>query len=104
MLYIVPKNFKKGSLIAGRYTLVDVIILVSTFAFSTIAFLVLMTLEAPLVLVAIAIIPALVGYLLTSPFNNWHNWLHMLLSELAFISVQKKYSWEGIARDDIEES
>lgn len=106
MQFNAPKNFNRGSLIMGRFRLIDLLILIAGSLFTFVSMIVYVGMingrSVPLAL--LLFLPAAVCYILTMPCGIYHNNLVFIRMWLGFGKKQKSYLWEGIySYDSFEE-
>lgn len=102
MKFTAPKNFKRGRLIANKYTVMDLIIAaagVGTSLFLEILFLTSISGKnvAMNTITAIALmIPAMISLLFIIPIGIYHNVFALLLMLIRRAGKPKHYIWKGI--------
>ncbi len=102
MNFTAPKNFKRGRLIANKYTVTDLLIAgagVGAALFLEILFLTTAVSEsvaANLIKAVIFMLPAMIGLLFVIPLGIYHNVFTLLLLLLGKLKKPKYYIWKGI--------
>lgn len=95
--FVCPKDFKSGRLIAGKYTIADLTLLISIIAISIITIITLIAQEKIILeMVFIAAIPIGVITTLTFPFANFHNILSFIKVFIIYLKKDKTYIYGGV--------
>lgn len=101
MIFYQPQNFKKGRLVAGRYRILDIIILCMSFFVTFVAEIAYLNSGNPDVPVfLLLLLPFGIGLILTFPLGIYHNLLVFLLIYIRFLRQKKQYIWAGIIHSD----
>lgn len=101
-MFVAPKNFKRGRLIANKYTIKDLLIVSIGISVSLIAEIIFLTtmISGNLVFnIGAAIIfflPAATTLLLIVPNGIYHNIMTFIQLFIIEIFSPKKYIWKGI--------
>lgn len=96
--YVIPKNIKKGKLYFGRYKIIDLVLLGSSFLIIFIGTVFSITiLKGGLMLIFIMsfLIAGGAGVVLTTPFFNYHNLMGYLKEIVDFLKSDRKYIYGG---------
>ena len=102
MIFIAPKNFKRGRLIANKYTVIDLIIAISGVIISLIfevMFLIGMLsvdIAKNLFLAILFLIPAGISVLFVVPNGVYHNIFTFIVLSIMEMFSHKSYIWSGI--------
>ncbi len=110
MIFIAPKNFKSGRLLANKYTWFDLMLmcigLIVTIVLEALFVIFFISDNAVLnvIIFATLAIPAMLIFGLVQPKGIYHNFLTFF--ELMFIDMKspKRYIWGGLMRNGIEEN
>ena len=91
--YLIPANTKKGQLIAGIFTMPDLILFAVGIATSIILLLIFGTSNTIVGLVCL--LPGLVCGFLVVPIPNYRNVRTFFKSMYQFYTSQREYKWKG---------
>jgi len=91
--YLIPANTKRGQLILGFFTPIDLAI----FGIGlTVTFLLVMILPMDITWVAVlAITPGLISALLVAPVAYYHNIRQLIMEIYSYFTKRSKYVWKG---------
>ena len=101
MDFIAPKNFKRGRLIANKYTVFDLMIAgigIGASFIMEIIFLLNLTGNMRLNITAVMImaLPAGIGLLFVVPDGIYHNIFTFMELKIMNLKKRKKYIWGGV--------
>lgn len=100
--YLIPANTKRGQLILGFFTPIDLIIFGSGLA---ITLLLVSILPMDITWVAIlAIAPGIIGALLVAPVAYYHNVRQLIIEIYQYFTRRNRYVWKGWCFLDESES
>lgn len=100
--YLIPANTKRGQLILGLFTPIDLIIFGTGL---TITLLLVMILPMDITWVAVlAIMPGLLTGLLVLPVAYYHNVRQLLVEIYKYFTRRSKFVWKGWCFIDESES
>ena len=91
--YLIPANTKKGQLIFGYFTVVDLILFVTGLLISLLLLLILGT-DNTLISV-LSLMPGVICGFLVMPIPNYRNVRTFFKSMIEFYSNQREYKWKG---------
>ena len=91
--YLIPANTKKGQLLAGMFTLPDLIILCSGIGTTILLLLIIGT--SNVIFGILCLLPALVCGFLVIPVPNYRNVRTFFKSMYEFYTGQRQYAWKG---------
>ena len=95
--YLIPANTKKGMLLFGLFTRVDLIIFATGIGITLLILVILSTISNAMNSVSsiLAILPGLIAVFLVFPFPNYHNIRTAIGEVIGFYSNRRKYVWRG---------
>ena len=100
--YLIPANTKRGQLILGFFTPIDLIIFGGGLG---ITLLLVMILPMDITWVAtLAITPGIVGALLVAPVAYYHNIRQLIIEIYQYFTRRNRYVWKGWCFIDESES
>lgn len=100
--YLIPANTKRGQLILGFFTPIDLVIFLSGLS---ITLLLVIILPMDITWVAIlAIMPGIVTGLLVLPVAYYHNVRQLIIEIYQYFTRRKNYVWKGWCFLDESES
>ena len=91
--YLMPANTKKGQLIFGIFTTVDLMLFGTGVGISIILLLAIGASET--INAIVCLIPALVCGFLVLPIPNYRNVRNFIVSAYQFLTNQRIYKWRG---------
>lgn len=98
MNYLIPANSKKSQLILGFFTPIDLILFGSG---CSITILLLMIIQnAPIGVMVLILLPALITGFLVMPVMHYHNVLQFIINVITFIINPRRYYWKGWCASD----
>lgn len=109
LIFKTSKNFKRGLFIMNRYRPSDMVIILSTIAFSVLSIILYLNLVdesetlIKLIIVGLLLLPVLAVYLLFMPMPTYFNVLDFLKVWVRWQFKQKVWKWEGIHQFDYYE-
>ncbi len=101
MQFAAPKNFKRGRLIANKYTVTDLIIAISGMIFSLVAEIVFLlnikdNMKINLLTAILLLMPAGIAVLFVVPNGIYHNIFTFLVLKIINLRHRRKYIYGGI--------
>lgn len=100
--YLIPANTKRGQLILGFFTPIDLIIFGGGLL---ITLILVITLPMDITWVAVlAITPGIIGGLLVTPIAYYHNVRQLLIEMFLYFTRRSKFVWKGWCILDESES
>lgn len=91
--YLIPANTKRGQLIFGLFTPIDLTIFLSGLI---VTFLLVMFLPMEILWVAIlAITPGIICALLCAPIAHYHNVRQLLIELYQYFTKRNRFVWKG---------
>ncbi len=102
MNFTAPRNFKRGRLIANKYTIIDLLIAAAGAGMSLFLEILFLTTTvsgsaaANLIKAIVFLLPAMIGVLFVIPLGIYHNVFTLLLLFLGKLKKPKYYIWKGI--------
>lgn len=102
MMFIAPKNFKRGRLIANKYTVIDLIIAISGVLISLILEVMFLTgmlsvdIAKNIFLAILFLIPAGISVLFVVPNGIYHNIFTFIVLSIMELFSDKEFMWAGI--------
>lgn len=101
MKFYAPKNFKRGRLIANRYTIKDLIIASTGATISLIAEIIFLlnvkdNTEFNLFMAMLLLLPAGIAILFVVPNGIYHNIFTFMLLKIMNLGTRRKYIYGGV--------
>ena len=91
--YLIPANTKRGQLILGLFTPIDLIIFLSGLA---VTFLLISILPMDITWVAIlSVMPGIICSLLVAPVAYYHNVRQLIIEIYKYFSGRNRFVWKG---------
>ena len=91
--YLIPANTKRGQLILGLFTPIDLIIFLSGLA---VTFLLISILPMDITWVAIlSVAPGIICSLLVAPVAYYHNVRQLIIEIYKYFSGRNRFVWKG---------
>ena len=108
MEFIAPKNFKRGRLIANKYTIVDLIIAAAGITLSFAAEIIFMInlkgdIKTNLSIALLLLIPGGIGVLFVVPNGIYHNIFTFFVLKVMNLGQRRKFIYGGIRQYVSEE-
>ena len=108
MIFPAPKNFKRGRLIANKYTISDLIIAAAGIVLSLVSEVIFLLniredMKVSLAVAILLLIPAGIGVLFVVPNGIYHNIFTFAVLKIMNLSQRKKYIYGGIRQYVSEE-
>lgn len=97
MEFNTPKNFKQGRLIANKYRVIDIVLLLASILFTVTSIVTYLQLEGKHVAVVLLLtVPVISILLLTIPHGIYHNYLVYLHVIFLYNKQEKHYIYKGV--------
>ncbi len=100
--YLIPANTKRGQLILGFFTPIDLIIFLSGLG-TTLLLVVILPMDITWVAI-LAIMPGIVTGLLVLPVAYYHNVRQLIIEIYQYFTRRRNYVWKGWCFLDESES
>ena len=93
-----PSNFKKSRLIARRFRIIDLILLIVGWTFSIVSNLFYLTSDLSIHpgIFFLLLVPLVASTFLVVPYSTYHNMMEYIILKIRIMKEPKKYIWEGI--------
>ena len=105
MIFVAPKNFKRGRLIANKYTVLDLLIAIIGVLITLLLEIMFLlsglqdTVGKNIAIATILLLPAGIGTLFIVPNGIYHNIFTFCILSIQEIKSPKTYIWKGIVSD-----
>lgn len=91
--YLIPANTKRGQLILGFFTKIDLIVWISGVAWTLLMLIIVKSLS--MIVLILVMLPGLITTFLIMPVPHYHNVLQLLTNIVTFYTNRRQYYWKG---------
>ena len=96
MIFIAPKNFKRGRLIGNKYRIIDLVIACTLILISVVLVLTyVLNSGKNIIVIMIMLLPALAAGLILIPLGFYHNLVQRIILWINFMASRKVWKWQG---------